>query len=186
MSTLRYSLVLLSSLGLFVTGVRADADDSRVLVRLTTSEASGRISYVTGRLMSMDADKYVLATEFPGDVVRVPRENVVDFEQGARRSRTQGMKRGAARGLAGGALAGALLGLASGLGGGDSGGFISFGPGSLALMGGVAFGGVGGALGAAYGAANPGHRWVSLGKTSGRVSLVAPARGVGGAVSIRF
>jgi hypothetical protein len=197
MTTFRGVLAGSLAVALLVPAAHADADDARVLVRLETVEENGRTSFVTGRLIAIEAENYILATESPAHVVRLRREQVVRVEQGSRRSRRQGMGRGAAIGLAVGAISGALIGLGSGddtcarprdgdgfgLGGGC---LLSFSAADKALLTGVFLGALGTTLGAAAGAVHPGHRWVPFGNPSRRVSLAVPTRGTGLGMAIRF
>jgi hypothetical protein len=180
--TLSLTLVLTLVLTSIVPAAQAaeGASVNGPLVRLTTVEGDGSTATVTGRLLEIDADSYVLAGSPRILVIRVPRQRVLRVERGERRSRLEGLGRGAVIGMASGALVGAGVGAASG---GDD---DIFGAKGRAVICGAALGALGTVLGAALGVANPGERWVSLTPGTSRVSLVTPTRGLGAGVTIRF
>jgi hypothetical protein len=120
----------------------------------------------------------VLRQPESGRQVEVPLNSIQSLKvRGERRPRGGGALRGFGYGLLAGGGGGAIIGYASG---DDDPGFFTFTAEEKALIGAIAFGGMGAALGAVIGAAAPGYHWRSVMPAQVRVAPLPGARiGVG-------
>ncbi len=128
--------------------------DSGVRVRITTGAPSGQRK--VGTLVSADADTLRFTSSGSGAVQSIPTASVVRFERS--RGRRSNAGRGAViGGIVGGGL-GLLLGIAASA---DDGGWLTPGPGDVAVVT-LFMGGVGAGFGALLGAASKRDRWESV------------------------
>jgi hypothetical protein len=151
------STIFAAAMLLFLSGVAAGQSALSGLhagdrVRLRADGVRGQFD-----VAEMSASRLLLRQPESGQQIDVPTNSIQSLHvRGERRPRGGGALRGLGFGLLVGGGGGAIIGYASG---DDDPGFLSFSAEEKALMGAVAFGGIGAVLGAVMGAAAPGYNW---------------------------
>lgn len=166
-------------------GQDSTALDSGTRIRFTLTEQSADDTAISGTFVNLTADSLAYRSALTNEIKAVPIDRLTSFDR--RRSRNAG--EGAVRGLKWGAPIGGVFGLA--VGGACAAqddewwwrGWDGCSAGEVVLLS-VVMAGVGGGIGALFGAALPGERWEPVSLQALRLGVASKDGGVAWSVSL--